>query len=113
MTLRHRRDPHLLSPAFITRNACAYGFATIVSLLLITRIDFEPLNVAQDWGAGLVYLAFFMKRFGDVIHDSKNKIFGCYHRQREPGSRADNNLGKCYNERRRQAWIARHDEKRP
>jgi hypothetical protein len=60
MTLRHRRDPHFLSPAFIARNAYACGFATIVSLLLVTCIDFEPLNVAQDWGAGLVYLAGFL-----------------------------------------------------
>ena len=60
MTLRQRRDPHFLSPAFIARNAYAYGFATIVSLLLITRIDFEPLNVAQDWSQLISLFAFYV-----------------------------------------------------
>jgi len=60
MTLRHRRDPHFLSPAFIARNAYAYGFAIIVSFLLITRIDFEPLNVAQDWSQLISLFAFYV-----------------------------------------------------
>jgi len=60
MTMRQRRDPHFLSPAFIARNAYAYGFATIVSLLLITRIDFEPLNVAQDWSQLMSLFAFYV-----------------------------------------------------
>ncbi len=60
MTMRQRRDPHFLSPAFIARNAYAYGFTTVVSLLLITRIDFEPLNVSQDWSQLISLFAFYI-----------------------------------------------------
>lgn len=49
ITLRNKIDPARMSSAFVAKNAFLFGFATIFSILLVTRIHFEPLAITEDW----------------------------------------------------------------
>lgn len=60
LTLRNRKDPSLLSSAFIARNAFWFGFSALFSILLITRIHFEPLAIAKDWTQLLSLFSYYV-----------------------------------------------------
>lgn len=49
LTLRAKGGPARMTSGFIARSSFLFGFSTVFSLLLITRIYFEPLAITRDW----------------------------------------------------------------
>jgi spermidine synthase len=60
ITLKNKTDAALLSSSFIARNAFWFGFSALFSLLLITRIYFEPLAITKDWTQLLSLFSYYV-----------------------------------------------------
>ncbi len=60
ITLRNKAGSTRLSSAFIARNAFLFGFSTVFSVLLITRIHFEPLAITKDWTQLLSLFSYYI-----------------------------------------------------
>jgi spermidine synthase len=60
ITLKNKTVSGVLSSSFIARNAFWFGFSALFSLLLITRIHFEPLAIAKDWTQLLSLFSYYV-----------------------------------------------------
>ncbi len=60
ITLRNKSGSDRLTSAFIAKNAFFFGFSTVFSLLLITRIHFEPLAITKDWTQLLSLFSYYL-----------------------------------------------------
>ncbi len=60
ITLRTRSVSGGLTSSFVARNAFLFGFSTVFSLLLITRIHFEPLAITRDWTQLLSLFSYYV-----------------------------------------------------
>jgi len=60
LTLRNRSGSGAVTLGFVSRHAFRFGFATILSVLLITRIHFEPLAITRDWTQLLSLFSYYV-----------------------------------------------------
>ncbi len=60
ITLKNKADAASLASPFIAKNAFWFGFSALASVLLITRLYFEPLAITKDWTQLLSLFSYYV-----------------------------------------------------